>query len=66
MYRTLPCADEIVEGAQRLLDRHELIGLVAHVDVEVVGAQPPQAALAALDDVLARQPDVVRALSRPA
>ena len=59
----LPLADEIVERAQRLLDRDELIGLVAHVDVEVVGAQPAQAPLAALDDVLARQADVVDALA---
>ena len=47
-------ADQVVERAQRLLDRRQRIGLVHLVEVDPVGAQPLQARLHRRHDVAAR------------
>jgi hypothetical protein len=41
----LALADEIVERAQRLLDRRQRIVIVLLVEIDVVGLQPRQARL---------------------
>ena len=53
-------SDERVEGVEGLLDRREAVPFVHLVQVDVVGAQAPQAGLASPDEVLAREPGVVR------
>src|SRR5438270_444382 len=50
----LALAHELVECAQRLLDRRRRIGLVHLVDVDHIGAQSPQRSLDRPADVLAR------------
>jgi len=50
----LALAGEVVEGAQRLLDRRQRVGAVELVEVEPVGLEPPQAVLDRLHDVGAR------------
>ena len=47
--------DKVFVGAQRLVHRHEHVGLVAEIEIEVVGLQPAQARLARRDQILARQ-----------
>ena len=54
-------AHEVVEGAQRLLERRLVVEAVRLVEVDVVGLQPLQRRVAALHDVLARQAAVVLA-----
>ncbi|MCP2253655.1 hypothetical protein LY13_002409 [Prauserella aidingensis] len=49
-------ADEVVERAQRLLDGRVRIPGVHPQDVDVVGAEPPEAALERRDEVLAVRP----------
>ena len=61
----LTLLNEIVERPQRFLDRHARVGLVTHVEIDVVGSQPAQARLARLNQVLAREPDVVRPCPQP-
>ena len=51
---------EVVEGPQGLFERRLHVVAVRLEQVEVVGAEPLQRALARLDDVLAREPPVVR------
>ena len=51
---------EIVERPQRFVDGHVAVRLVADVEVDVVGAQAAQAGLARLDQVLARESNVMR------
>ena len=51
----------MLERAERLLERRLAVPLVDLVEVDVVGAQPAQARLARLDQVMTRQPRVVRA-----
>jgi O-acetylserine/cysteine efflux transporter len=53
--------DEVVQSVQRLVQRGPAVPLVHLVQVDVIGAQAAQAGLAAGDDVVARQPGVVRA-----
>ena len=47
--------DEVVERAQRLLDRRGAVGTVQLVEVDVVGAETGEARLARGDDVVVRQ-----------
>ena len=47
----LALAHEIVERAQRLLDRRQRVGAVELVEVDPVGLEPPQAVLDRLHDV---------------
>ena len=63
-------ADEIVESAQRLLERRHLVPHVQLVEVDVVRSQPPQRALDSPQDVAARGaravvPPVARPHVRP-
>jgi O-acetylserine/cysteine efflux transporter len=53
--------DEVVQSVQRLVQRGPAVPLVHLVQVDVISAQAAQAGLAAGDDVVARQPGVVRA-----
>ena len=46
--------DEVVEGAQRLVDRRRRVGRVQLIEVDVVGAESPQRGLHGGQDVLAR------------
>src|SRR5690606_7868221 len=48
-------ADQIVHGAQRFLQWRERIGPMELVEVDEVGAEPLEALLAGLDQMLARQ-----------
>ena len=50
----LAFADELVQRRQRLRDRGDPVGLVVLVEVDAVGAQPPQRLLDGAADVLAR------------
>ena len=50
-YRTLPGADEVVQGAERLVQRHVHVGPVRLVQVDVVEPQPLQRLLAGADQV---------------
>ena len=56
-------AHEIVERAQRVFDVRQRVGAVNLIEVDVVGAEPLQARFDRLDDVQARQADVVRTLT---
>ena len=58
----LALADQVVQGPQGLLQRGLVVEAVALVQVEVVGAQPAQAGVAGLHDVLAGQAAVVGAV----
>src|SRR4029450_1434880 len=60
----LALPDEVVEGAERLLDLGLGIGPVGLVEVDVVRAQPPQRVLAGPDHVRAGQAPLVRAGTR--
>ena len=62
----LALADQVVEGAQGLLQRRLVVVAVGLVQVDVVGPQPAQRAVRGLHDVLAGQAPVVRARGRPA
>ncbi len=44
MARTLPDVDQVGEGGQRLVDVRAVVGTVHLVEVDVVGAQAPEAA----------------------
>jgi hypothetical protein len=46
--------DQVLQRTQRLLDRRHRVRAVQHVDVDVVGAEPPQAGLDRGHDVAAR------------
>ena len=48
-----PLPDEVVQGAQRLVDRGVVVVAVQLVQVDVVGLQPPQRILDRRHDVLA-------------
>ena len=50
----------MLEGAERLLERRLPIPLVELVEVDVIGAEPPQAGLAGPDEVMAGEARVVR------
>ncbi len=52
-YSTLPLRDEVVERAHDLLHRGEVVPGVHPEDVQPVGAQPPEAGLHGLHQVLA-------------
>ncbi len=56
----LAVAQERVERLQRLVERRLAVPLVHLVEVDVVGPEPPQARLARGDQVVAREPRVVR------
>ena len=58
----LSLADQVLVGADRLLDRRRRVGAMALVQVEVVGAEAAQRGLDALEEVLAREAAVVRML----
>ena len=51
--------DEVVEGAQRFVERRQRVPAVHVVDVDIVGAQPAKACLQRFADVPARQSDLV-------
>jgi hypothetical protein len=53
-------AHQVIQGAQGLFHRRPLVDGMDLIQVEVVGAEPPQARLARLDDVVARGAQVVR------
>ena len=57
----LALADQVVEGAQRLLQRRLVVVAVRLVEVHVVGLQPPERVVGGLHDVLAGQAAVIRA-----
>ena len=59
-------AHDVGEGEHRLLERRLVVVAVRLVEVDVVGAQPPQRAVDRLQDVLARQAAVVGARHRSA
>ena len=50
---------------KRFLDCDEGIRLVTDIEIDVVGLQPAQARLTRLDQMFARQADVVRPLAEP-
>ena len=50
----------MLERAERLLDRHGVVEAMDLIEVDRLDAEPPQAALARLHDVLARQALPVR------
>ena len=50
----LALADQIVEGAQRLLDRGQRVGAVQLVEVDPVGLHPLQRGFDGLDDIAPR------------
>src|SRR5258705_12849742 len=50
----LPFADELVERAERLLERRQVVRGVVLVEIDVVGAQPLQRSPHCLADVIAR------------
>ena len=52
-------AHQIVERAQHLLDGRQGVEAVQLIEVDVVGAQPPQAGLDGPNQVMARRADVV-------
>src|SRR5204862_740779 len=54
-------AHKVVEGAKRLLDRREGIEAMQLVEIEVVGAEAPQAGMDCLGEVMARRAKVVGA-----
>ena len=60
-YSDLALSDEVGERDHRLLERRLGVEAVRLVEVDVVGAEPLQRGVAALHDVLARQPPVVGA-----
>ena len=55
MKRTLPGFHQIVERAQRLLDRRCRIGPVQLIEIDPVGLEPPQAGLDRLHDIAPRR-----------
>jgi len=59
----LALAHQVVEGAQRLLERGLAIVPVRLVEIDVVRLQPAQRVLDTVHDVLARKPRVVRSRS---
>ena len=52
-------ADDIVQRLQRLLDRRIIVEAVDLIEIDIVDAEPGQAAVDAIHDVLARQAAVV-------
>src|SRR4051812_14372559 len=62
----LALAHEVGEGAERLVDVGVLFGAVDLVEVDPVGAEPPQAVLDLLDDPAARVPELVRVVAHRA
>ena len=60
----LALAHEVLHRAHGLLERRLRVEPVALVDVDVVGAQAPEARVARLHHVLAREPAVVGPLAR--
>ncbi len=59
----LPLPDQIVQAAQRLLERRIAVPSVYLVQVDVIGLQPLQARLRAAHDVHARRPAAVEVLA---
>ena len=57
---------EIVECAQRLLDRHRRVRLVQIIEIDVVGPQPLQATLDRLHDIGARAAPFMASVERQA
>ena len=55
---------DVVQGLQRLLDRRLVVPAVDLVQVDVVGAEPPEARVDLRQDRLPRQAPAVRALPR--
>ena len=53
-------AHQVVQRAEHFLDRRRRVEGVQLIEVDVVGAQPPQAPLDGADQVVARGADVVR------
>ncbi len=62
----LALAHQVIHGAQRRLHRCQGIELMHEIEVQAVGAQPPQAVLHGLDDVPPRQAARVHVLPHPA
>ena len=60
MYRIFPAAHQLVERLQRFLDRRQRIEPVDLEQVDVVGAEPPQAVFDRLNQVKARRADAIR------
>ena len=50
----LPCAHELVQRTERLLERRDVVGGVVLVEIDDVGAQPLQRSIDRLVDVRAR------------
>ena len=50
----------MVERAQHFLLRRQRVKTMQVIDVDVIGTQPPQAAFASLDQVMARRSQIVR------
>jgi len=56
----LALTDQVVERAQRFLEGRVAVVPVRLIEIDEVGLQAPQRILDGLDDVLAREPRVVR------
>ncbi len=57
--------DQVVEGAQGLVDRSLRVGEMGLVKVDVIGTKPSQAGLAGGQDVPSREPLVVGTVADP-
>jgi hypothetical protein len=66
MPSAFPGPHQVVERSQRLLQRGQRVESVELIQVDVVGAEPLEAGLAAADDVVTGLADVVRAVAHPA
>ncbi len=56
-------APQVVERAERLLERRRRVGLVAEEEVEPLGAEPGEARVDGAEERPAREPAVVRAVA---
>ena len=56
-------AHDVVQRAQRLFDRRVVIEAVDLVEIDVIGAEPAQAVVDGVQDVLARQAALVRVVA---
>ena len=58
-YSTFPWLHQVIQRAQRLVDRRPLVEAVDEVEVNAIGRQPAEAARHGLHDVAPRQAALV-------
>ena len=59
----MPLLHQIIQRAQNFFDRRQRVESVQVINVDVIGAEPPQAGFASLNQMVARRSHIVRPLA---